>query len=172
MGIPEFIKGDWERLPQSIRYSVLSGLSLIFLSWLANDMNSSFDTTLFGWDFRRSFFSAGAIIIFVGLFLVLWKQVISYKNLAKWRIKYPIRKLDKSFTLIWFKGRLMLFDRKSKMAYHIHPWETAIDLYFVGHGHSVAIDYDDAVRSERQFGKPINIKINDYPYVGQINTRR
>jgi hypothetical protein len=175
----EFInlfKEDWRKIPQNIRYFFLSGLTLIGLTWVS-DHWSGVRYNFFGWDFRGVFFSLGILLIIVGFGIVVAKQIFLYWRLNKLRRRYAISKLNKMFYLVWFNGRLILFDKtdeKNKKSYHIHPAETAEDLGFVGYGINTPLDFEQhRLAKGLVIGKPgdtIYIKVDDYNYMGQINT--
>jgi hypothetical protein len=71
---------------------------------------------------------------------------------ANYKSKYPIKDLGKKFNLVWFKGKLILFDLKNKRYYHVYPWETAEDLNFVSYGVHVEDDFPNV--------RPLKIKID------------
>src|SRR3989338_10579512 len=167
MNLFSFIKDDWEKIPQNVRYFLLSGSTLLAITWLSDHWGKD-SYKLFSWDFRNIFFSLGITLILVGLVMIVSKQLYTYFNLLRLKIKYPIKNHPKTFALVWFQpGRLYLFDKKSKLSYHVHPWETAEDLSFVGHGFNCLHDYETALAGDVRIGSPYNIRIKSFHYVGQ-----
>ena len=96
-------------------------------------------------------------------------------KLTKLRAIYPLDKLNESFSLLMFEGRMILFDKKGKVkkAYHVETSATATDLGFWGFEQDVPLTtYKKAVEHELEIGEPINVKVVEYKYSGTINTRR
>jgi hypothetical protein len=156
MDFLSFLKDDWQKIPQNLRYFILSGITLIALTWISDHWGSNIHYDFLGWNFRSAFFSMGIALIIVGFCLILAKQIFTYFNLTRLRYKYPIKDLNRTFYLVWFNGRLILFDkidRKNKRSYHIHPMATAKDLGFASYGIYTPLDFEqqreDLYKSKR-----------------------
>lgn len=139
-----FLTDDWKKIPQNIRYVFLTGVLLVFFAWLLDHWLPNGQLPyryLEVWDIRSLCFSTGFSLIFMSIALVVFKQFYLFGVTQYYRRKYSLENLNKTYYLIWFKGKLMLFDNKKKLYYHVHPWETAIELLFVGKGWKIQDDF-------------------------------
>lgn len=93
------------------------------------------------------------------------RRIKSYKN------KYSIEDIGKSFDLVWFNGKLILFDHENKKYHHIYPWETAEDLNFVSFGIHVKDSFPNPKENTVALGGNKKLNINDYTNGGSINTQ-
>lgn len=122
---------DWKKIPANLRFLILAGGFLIFNSWLIDHWDSQNTYLLWGKDIKALGYSLGLSLILFCFALLILKQMLLFKAILLYRFKYPLRKLNKDFFLISFRGYVVLFDKKSKKYHHIVPFETAQDLLFV-----------------------------------------
>jgi hypothetical protein len=174
MEVLNFLTDDWKKIPQNYRYLILSGVFLISNSWLLDHWGNTKAYTYFGFDIRESGYSMGLTLIFIALLIIVAKQINSFRKVLLYQHKYPVEKLDTDFYLVWFNGKLMLFDAKSKPKryYHVYPWETAQNLLFVGRGFEVQTSFMPNTLIEFQVnfeGKMI--KFSDFQNGGAICTQ-
>lgn len=170
MTIPNFVSEDWRRIPQNLRYFILSGVLFLGVSWTADQIRLNNN-------FRDLFFFTGVILISIGVILLLFKQMWLPIKLNFYRHRYPLRDLYRTFCLVRFNDRIILFDSRHKdrkRSYHIHPLETARDLHFNTHALSINDDFDRARLGNAtigQRGDMVYVKVNNYEYRGVIDTR-
>lgn len=143
MNALEFIFDDWKKIPQNYRYLIITGVSLIFNSWLLDHWGSPQPYKYFGIDIRPHSYNLGLTLVFLALFLLVAKQFLYFGKIVWYRHKYPLNKLDIDFYLVWFNGKLILFDEKNKpkQYFHVYPWETAQDLLYVGKRFTIPVDF-------------------------------
>lgn len=168
----EILTDDWKKIPQNLRYIILAGIFLIANTWLLDHWGTGKIYTIFGWDVRDAGYSFGFSVILFSFILLIAKQ-LGYLIIGfRYRLKYPISKLNKSFSLAWFNGRLILFDHKQKKYFHVLPWETAQDLLFVGMGEQLQDKFEtDKKIIINVFGSTRTIDISQYKDGGDINTQ-
>ena len=130
----ELLSDDWKKIPQNIRYLLIFGSFLISLTWIIDHWGTGHVYTFWGLDIREPAFSIGLTLIFLGILLPIVKQFLYIYDLILYRKRYPIKNLGISYILVWFNDKLILFDKSSKTHHHVHPFETAQDLLFVGKG--------------------------------------
>jgi len=105
--------------------------------------------------------------------LIFIKQIFNFGNLvAKYKKKYPIEKLGITFYLIWFNGKLMLFDKNEKKYYHVYPWETAEDLQFVSYGKHIKDNFPDPENPKIKISDDNTLDTTKYTNGGSINTQK
>lgn len=170
MGFLGLLTDDWKKIPQNLRYVIIAGISLIFNSWLLDHWGSDGVYKYLGMDIRGSGYNLGLSLIFFGFALLIGKQFFYLGRLIYLRKKYPESDIEHGYYLIWFKGKLILFNTKEKKYYHVYPWDTAQDLLFVGKGQSMNENFDPINRPKI----PVNNQIFDltgYKNGGSINTR-
>jgi hypothetical protein len=165
-----FITDDWKKIPQTTKYVFAFGAFLIFIVWLVDHWGGNIIYTLFGWDFRHFFFEFGVVVIILAFVPLIYTQWVYWKRALRYRMKYPLSELNKTFYLVWFKGKLHLFDIPENKYYHVTPWETAQDLFFINVG--IRFDYDlkDAP-STIKLDEKNSIQMSSYANGGVINTR-
>jgi len=168
----EILTDDWKKIPQNLRYLIITGFLLIANTWLLDHWGTSKIYTVLGYDIRDFSYSTGFILIFLTFVILIAKQIyISPRNIY-YRIKYPISKLNKSFYLVWFNGKLILFDYKKKKYFHVHPWETAQDLLFVGLGEQLSEKFSSTIQVQIATpGASLTIDAGKYKNGGSINTQ-
>ena len=171
----KFLSEDWKKIPQNLRYLILAGGFLMFNSWLLDHWGEN-EPYLLWWklDIRVFGYSLGFTLIMLCFSLLVLKQFFYFGRVIWYRKKYSIEKLDKDFHLIWFKGKLILFDVGKEMYYHVFPWGTAQDLLFVGRGEKIPKSFDAVLTQKEDIsvgntGK--TIKIKSYKNGGGINTQ-
>lgn len=166
-----FITDDWKQIPQNIRYVLLFGVFSIFHTWLLDHWGSNVPL-FFGVNLREISYILGVVFVVVGFILLVGKQLLFFYKVINYRLRYPLNKLDQDYYLVWFKGKLILFDKKGgKKYYHVHPWETAQKLYFVNRGKYVEMQFlpkDLHRMSVNNKGDIINVA--EYDNGGSINT--
>lgn len=169
-----FLTDDWKKIPQNYKYLILTGVFLIFNSWLLDHWGISTPYTYFGLDIRAGGYDVGLSLILFALFLIVTKQFSNFGRALWYRHKYPIEKLDIDYYLVWFNGKLMLFDTKSKTKkyYHVYPWGTAQDLLYVGRGFELSTAF--MPNAIKEF--PVNfegkmLKLSDFQNGGAICTQ-
>lgn len=144
-----FLADDWKKIPQNLRYVFLAGVLFIFNSWLLDHWlpNGQLPYKYLGcWDIRPISFNLGLSLILISTIIIVLKQFYLFGAVQIYRRKYPLNNLNKTYYLCWFKGKLMLFDKKNKkkkLYYHVYPWETAQDLLFVGRGWKFQADFKE-----------------------------
>jgi len=168
------IKNDWEKLPQSIRYFFIIGAVLIFNSWLLDHWlpSSELPFKYFGlWDIRSLCYQIGQSLILLAIVVIVVKLIFNLPKLVtNYKTKYPIKNLGKTFDLVWFKGKLILFDHRDEKYYHVYPWETAQDLNFVSYGTHVEDNFPNPQNSKIEIAKDKIIDTAKYQNGGSINT--
>lgn len=169
MGIAEFLTDDWKKIPQNLRYLTLAGSFLIFNTWLLDHWGREKPYTFWGWDMRSFGYSLGLSFILLGFLLLISKQFFYFGRVAFYRRKYPLDKLNREFYLAWFRGKLMLFDKKQKTYHHVLPWDTAQDLFFVGKGFQIEESFDP--RAEYALDKDTFLNAKTYKSGQSINTQ-
>ncbi len=100
------------------------------------------------------------------------KQFLIWAKVVWYRRKYSIDELGKKFYLVWFNGKLILFDKtnNSNMTYHhVYPWGTAEDLKFVGRGYDIKADMNQY--KAIKIGSRELIRLNKYKEGEPINTQ-
>ena len=168
------IQNEWEKIPQSLRTFIEIGVVLVFNSWLLDHWNLSGTLPckyLGKFDLREISYNLGMTAIYVSLGIIVLRLIISFPQVvSNYKNKYPTKNIGKTFELVWFNGKLMLFEHKKKLYYHVYPWETAQDLDFISYGTHV----------EDHFPNPNNVKVkldsgkmldtSEYKNGGSINT--
>lgn len=166
----DFIADEFKKIPQGFKYFFISGTILIFIPWLIDHWGTNSLYKLWGVDIREFFFSLGLSIILVSLVLLLWRQAKYYRQAKKYRDRYPVEKHNSTFDLLWFNGKLILFDHETKKYHHIYPYSTAQDLLFVDLGVRIKKDFED-VKSDEIRVSDKEIVLKEYKDGGPINTR-
>ena len=120
----------------------------------------------------------GTFLVGIGALstLIPWatKKREEYKikrKLKFYKDKYPVENIGKSFELIWFNGKLILFDYEEKKYHHIYPWDTAEDLNFVSFGIHIKDDLPNPKENTVKLGDGRELKIDEYTNGGGINTQ-
>ncbi len=165
----DFLTDDWKKIPQNLRFLVISGGFLIFNSWLLDHWGRKRPYLLWNWDVRSFGYSLGLTLILIALGLLVAKQFIYFGRIIYFRKMYPINKLNLTYYLVWFNGTLYLFDKKPKKYYHVLPWETAQDLLFVGKGIKLPGGFSNEVIPIPNSSKSLDPK--KYSNGGNINTQ-
>lgn len=169
MDLINFLVDDWKKIPQNLRYFFLAGAFLIFNSWLLDHWGSENSYLFWGLDIRYSGYSLGLTLILLCFLFLLAKQILYFKSLLIYRKRYPIKDLNNKFFLVWFNGKLILFDKDKKKYHHIYPLETAQDLLFAGTGTYITSGFgEDKIV---QVSENTSIELNKYTDGGAINTR-
>lgn len=166
-----FFTEDWKKIPQNLRFLIIAGMLLVFNTWLLDHWGKESVYLFWGLEIRAFGYSLGTTLVFFAFGLLVAKQLLFFYKIVRFRKKYPINKLDESYYLVWFNGKLILFDRKEKKYYHVFPLETAQDLMFVSRGFGVSTDF--VASSLKEF--PVNvsgkrIRMKEYENGGSINT--
>lgn len=166
------LRDDWKLIPQNYRYLFIFGVILVFHSWLLDHWGSQ--TPLFlKWNLTNISYILGISIIFISIVFITSKQIYFYGNTSYLRNRYPINKLDISFYLVWFNGKLILFDKKRKRYFHVYPWKTAQKLNFTSRGFSVLTDFMPTGLEEFPANfQGDSIKMKDYEDGGSITTEQ
>jgi len=169
-----FITDDWKKIPQNYRYLILAGIFLIFNTWLLDHWGTTSPYLFFNIDIRQGGYNIGFLLIILAFTILIMKQFTSFGKLLRYRMRYPPEKLDIDYYLVWFNGKLMLFDvkNKPKKYFHVYPWETAQDLLFVGKGMVVLTGFMPNVITKfpaNYEGKMLDLK--DFKNGGAINTQ-
>lgn len=167
----EFLVDDWKKIPQNLRYFFLAGAFLIFNSWLVDHWGTADIYLLWGLDIRYVGYSLGLSIILLGFLLLTTKQFIFLGRVVILRKKYPINELGSKFHLVWFQGKLILFDMKKKKFHHVYPLETAEDLFFAGTGIHKNINFEQADLHRIELSSTHNIDVSTFTDGGSINTQ-
>jgi len=167
----DFLTEEWKKIPQASKIFALFGVTLILLTWLIDHWGGNKEGiyTFWGHDIRQTSFNIGVSIILLVFLFIIAKQILLIKRTTQYRIKYPLKNLDTTFYLIWFNGKLILFDRSSKLYYHIATWATAQDLFFIGQGKWIKEDFEEKKIITLPSGK--TLEVSNYEDGGPINTR-
>lgn len=166
-----FLSEDWNKLPQNFRYFILAGGFLIFNSWLLDHWGQGGERYLKSFDFAYWGYWLGLLIIILGIFVLIIKQFTGYANIIWLRRKYPISKLNKDFYIYSFNGKWMLYDKKTLEYFHIHPWETVVDLRWQGWENGLPLDFQPENKPQIPIGKTTKLlDTGKYKYGGSINT--
>lgn len=169
MDLFNILVDDWKKIPQNLRYFFIAGAFLIFNSWLLDHWGSGRLYLFWGFDIRNIGYNLGLSLILLCFLFLLTKQVLYFKNIIIYRRRYPIKELNIKFHLVWFNGRLILFDKSTKKHHHIYPIETAQDLLFAGTGTYIPKNFGDDKLV--QVTENLTIDISKYSDGGAINTR-
>ncbi|MCL4418744.1 hypothetical protein M1146_01425 [Patescibacteria group bacterium] len=172
----DLIRNEWEKIPQSIRYIIEIGIALIFNVWMLDHWlpNQALPYKYLGqFDLRSMLYNIGQSFVFLAITLILFKQLFNFPKLIfNYKNKYPIKDLGKKFELIWFSGKLMLFDYNEKKYYHVHPWETAEDLQFVSHGIHIDDVFPNSRNTKIKLSNDRNLDTTEFTNGGSINTQK
>ncbi len=159
------------------KYVFITGLSLIGNSWLMDhwrpDNNLPF--LFWGrWDIRMFSYSIGLTLIFITAILFAAKHFYSLLagGVRRYRKKYPIEDIGITYNLVWFNGKLILFDKRQSKYYHVYPWQTAEDLDFVSYGTSVKDNFPNPTNKAIDLDDGSKLDIAKYSNGGSINTQR
>lgn len=167
------IKKDWEKLPQNIRYLFEVGVFLVFNSWVLDHWlpNNELPFKFLGrFDIRGLCYSTGQLFVLVSIVFVAIKHLINFpKLMTNYKTRYPIKDLGKKYDLVWFSGKLVLFDHRNKRYYHVYPWETAHNLDFVSFGVHVEDHFPNPKSSKIKIDKKV-LDTTEYEDGGDINT--
>ena len=168
-----FLLDDWKKIPQNLRYIFFFGVFSIAIVWLVDHWGNQAIYTFWWWDFRATAFSLGVSLIIFGFFALIYRQFIYFKRSIIYRHKYPIKKYNKTFTLIHFDPKIILFDLKSNKYHHVHPRETAEDLLFMGVGKRINTSFERALYLKQRIktNDDIEIDLSKFMQGDQINTR-
>ncbi len=173
--IADFLIDDWKKLPQSFRLLIICGLLLIVNSWLLDHWrpNNQLPFLYFGQDIRQISYTIGFSLILLAILLVVIQKIRHIEGpITSYKEKYSIENIDKTFHLIWFSGKLMLFDNKDNKYYHVYPWETAQDLNFVSFGKHVNDHFPDPQNKIVLIDDKKKVDLTKYSNGGSINTQR
>lgn len=163
---------DWKKIPANYRFLIIAGIFLIFNSWLLDHWGSEHIYLFWGYDIRSLGYSLGLTLILFCLALIVFKQILFFKTLLIYRAKYPLKKLNKDFFLISFKGYVVLFDKKTDKYHHIVPFDTAQDLLFVDQWRYLGKDFPPDTNELFQVGTSnLHHKFELFDDGGAINTR-
>jgi hypothetical protein len=170
------LQKDFDKLPQNVRYIFISGFLFIFNAWLLDHWKSNQELPYYFMgivDLRSISYNVGTCLFFVALILVVFKQIVSIPGIIFWnKSKYDIKDLGKKFELVWFKGKLMLFQHRDKRYFHVLPWETAQDLNFVSYGTHVNDDFPNPINTVIILDDGRKLDTSKYKNGGEINTRK
>jgi hypothetical protein len=172
----DLIKNDWEKIPQNIRYIIEVGIALMFNAWILDHWlpNQTLPYKyLWYFDLRSLCYNLGQSFVFLAIILIIIKQLLNLPKLIfNYKSKYHIKNLGKTFDLVWFSGKLILFDYKEKKYYHVYPWETAQDLNFVSYGTHVEDHFPNPQNPKIEISKSKILDTTKYKNGGSINTRQ
>lgn len=160
---------DWKKIPQNLRYFFLAGGFLIFNSWLLDHWGSEKPYLFWMFDIRYLGYSLGLTLILLCFLFLLAKQILYFKSVLIYRNRYPIKELNNKFFLVWFNGKLYVFDKAKKKYHHVYPLETAQDLLFAGTGTHVEGKLGES--NSIQISESISLDTRRYADGGAINTR-
>lgn len=169
----ELIKDDWNKSPQRIRLLVEVGVALVFNAWILDHwlIHRRLPFLFLGYfDIRILCYNVGQSLILLAIISIVIKQLWNFpKLLINYKTRYPIKDIGRKFDLIWFNGKLILFDHKSMTYYHVYPWETAEDLNFVSYGTHVQDHFPNPQNSKIKINKK-DLDTSLYENGGSINT--
>ena len=172
----DLIKNEWEKIPQTIRLLIEIGIALVFNAWILDHWNSSGSLPykyLWKLDLREISYNFGMSLIFFSIIVIFIKQIYSIpKLITNYKTKYAIKKLGKTYDLVWFSGKLILFDHDNNHYYHVRPWETALDLQFDSYGTHVEDHFPNPkeTKIKLESGKILNTL--QYKNGGTIDTTK
>lgn len=166
----EFITDEFKKIPQGLKYLFFSGATFIFIPWLIDHWGTE-SYKFFIWDVRKLFFSIGLLLVLLCLLGLAAKNVSYAARVAILRKRYPLKKLNDSFHLVWFKGHLYLFDKQTELIHHISSYETAQDLYLVHLGDHHNERFGEVDKSKTLTFPGYQIDLKEYSNSGPINTR-
>lgn len=169
---------DWESLVPAVRYSFIFSLILLLFIWLDKTLLLNFIKSLYenphNWQRGNIYFLiANAIILILFVLLILERFWVNLK-IVYYKLKYPLRNLNKDFYIISFQGRVCLLDIKSKQLRWLKNWQTALDLDFIGEW----TDVDDNITHpfkliDMTFNTKdgAKIELKNFKYVNGIHTQ-
>jgi len=169
---------DWESLVPAVRYSFIFSIILLIFIWLDKTLALNFIQSLYdnshNWKTENIYFLlSNAIILVLFILLVLDRLRVNLK-IIYYKLKYPLRSLNKDFYVISFQGRVCLLDNKTKQLRWIKNWQTALDLDFIGEWTDIDdnITHSDKLKSLTFNTKDgISIKLEDFTYTDGIHTQ-
>ena len=171
-----FIKSDFEKLPQNIRYLFIFGSFLVFNAWILDHWlpNRVLPYLFFNhFDIRAISYNSGMVLLLIGLVAVTLKQLISIPSLIRgYNRRYQIKDMGSKFDLVWFNGKLILFDHAEKKYHHVYPWETAEDLDFISYGTHVQDKFPNPATPKVKLDSGSIVDTTQYQNGGSVNTRR
>jgi hypothetical protein len=171
-----FLEKEFDKLPQNIRYLFALGILLVFNAWLLDHwlQNRELPYLFLGrFDIRGISYNVGTTLFLTGIVAILLKQVIAIPSyIYDIKRKYSIDKLGKQFDLVWFQGKLYLFEYKSKKYFHVRPWETAEDLNFVSYGTHVEDKFPNPNTPKVTLNSGKILNTEEYQNGGFIDTRK
>lgn len=169
------VNEDWKKLPQDIRFLIETGVLLVFNTWLLDHWlpNRMIPFLYLGkWDMREVSYNLGMSLIFLALTVIIIKQILNLPKMIKnYKTQYPVKEIGKKFDLVWFNGKLILFDHKAKQFFHIYPWETAEDLNFTSYGTHIQDKFPNPQNSIVKLDNGKTLDVTQYKNGGSITTR-
>lgn len=169
------IKNEWEKIPQTLRLCIEIGIGLVFNAWVLDHWTSTGSLPykyLGQFDLREASYNIGMTFIYFAIIAIVFKLIINLPELINnYKTKYQIKNIGKTFDLVWFSGKLILFDHKIKRFYHVYPWETAQDLDFVSFGTHVEDHFPNPTKSKIKMENGKILDTAEYQNGGSINTR-
>lgn len=172
------LRKEWDDLVPTIKFTIIFSALLLFLLWFDKTMQINFYKSAINLRSENniSFFYFTLVNLFlllIFIILILSRSFIDIKKIY-FKIKYPLRNLNKCFIIVSFRGTVCLLDLHKKEFRWIKTWETALDLDFIGEWTNVDIDITQPNSMNNTFttrdGVTINLK--DYKYVNGIHTQK
>ncbi len=172
----DFFKEDFNKLPQNIRYLFYIGILLVFNAWLLDHWKSDQELPylFLGFlDVRSISYNIGTAFLLFALLITAWKQLSNIPAMIEnYKLGYQVKDIGKKFDLVWFNGKLILFNHKRKKYYHVRPWETAEDLDFVSYGIHVQDNFPNPRNPKIKLDSNRVLDTTQYQNGGTINTRK
>lgn len=126
-----FLTDDWKKIPQNIRFVLMGGIVLILNTWLLDHWGIKEPYKFWFWDIRAIGYDIGLTLIILSFVLLITKQFYYFGRIAFFRIKYPLNKLNDTFYLVWFNGKLILFDIKEKNIFMSIPGKQPLTYFLL-----------------------------------------
>lgn len=167
----DLLHNEWDKIPQNFRYLFLVGALLIVNAWLLDHWGHERYSHFLFIDIAASSYFVGLFLIILGAVFLIAKQIVGFSGLLFLRRRYSPSKLNKTFYLISFKGKWILFDKNKKECFHIRPWETVLDLQFEGLATGISLAFQQGVNTQVVIKKGIKVDIDKYNFKGIIDTR-
>lgn len=173
------LKKEWDELIPAGKFAIIYGIVIILFIWIDKTLNLNFFNSIFESSFKFTlqnsyFLLANILMLTLFLLLILERGYVNLKILY-YKLRYPIKHLNKKFYIISFNGRVCLLDRTKKEIRWIKSWRTALDLDFIGEWTNNPTDItnpDTLVNTSFHTKDGQNINLREYTYVPGIHTQQ
>lgn len=172
------IKEEWNKLVPAARYCLIFGAIFVITAITDNYFKIDFYRALISeypnLSFLHIIFLLGILFIFTPFPILLLTRLYVDLKIIFFKIKYPIKSLNKDFYIVSFNQTAYLIDDFRKEIRWIQSWQTALDLDFVGEWTNINADLTqpNSLINTNFFtktGKRINLR--NYKYSTGLHTQ-